>query len=557
MKRFIILIVIFSASCASAQSCLDFVTYFGQVNQDEIKGVCVDQQHNSYVVGNTYNTNLPVTPGCFQSVNKGNYEIFMAKFDSCGYLVWCTYFGGMGNDTGEKLVYSAADNTILLCAHTNGPDIPVTSGCFQPLKAGSEDCVLAKFTTAGNPLWITYFGGTGGDYAYDAKVDALGNIVIGGTTISNTLYTTSTSFQQTLSGATDAFIARFNKNGNLTFSTYYGGTNSEDIHALAIDKNCNIIGIGGTFSTNMSTSAGCYQPYSNGGMEVYVIKLDSSGQRIFSTYIGDTGTDDAFGACTDQQNNIYLSGHTNSLNFYTSTGAYQTVNAGNNDIWCLKLNAGGQMQWSTYIGGSMNDFCSRMAINNLNELTLLASTYSPDFPMLGASTYTSLSGTTDMVLVKFMSNGTPFWSTYMGGSADEVPNDLVSVYPNKVVFAGAVTSSNFPLTGYNYQNTFNGTEDGLLVWLSTPVNPLSGVESVPELCHAELFSNTEANLLEVRNNSCSVQGDYYIYNSLGCLVCTGRFRSPEISVSSLNAGVYLLKLKLDNADEKELKFVKN
>lgn len=556
MHKLLFILMIWSTA-ALAQPCLNFATYFGETNQDEIKGVCTDAQNNSYVIGNTYSTNLPVTSGCFQSVSKGNYEIFVAKFDSCGYLVWCTYFGGIGFDTGEKIAYSPVDNTIVLGMHTTSPDIPTTSGCFQPARAGGEDCVIAKFSTAGMPLWITYFGGTGGDYAYDIKTDAAGGIIIGGTTISTSLYTTSNSFQPALSGATDAFIARFTKNGNLTFSTYYGGGNSEDIHALAIDKNCNIIGIGGTFSTNMSTSAGCYQQYSNGGMEVYVIKLDSSGQRIFSTYLGDTGTDDAFGVCTDSQNNIFLSGHTNSLNFYTSAGAYQSVNAGNNDIWCAKMSSIGQMQWGTLIGGSMNDFCSRLCIDNMNELTLLLSTDSPDFPMLGASTYTSLSGSNDAAMVRFMSNGQPYWSTYIGGNAGETPNDIVTVNRQKVVFAGAVTSSNFPLTGYNYQSTFNGTEDGFLAFFDTPVNVLSGLGAMPQLCSTELFYNDANESLEIRNLSCGLKGKYNIYNMLGSLVSSGEIRSPEIATADLASGAYLVKLELADDAQHQLKFIKD
>lgn len=187
----------------------------------------------------------------------------------------------------------------------------------------------------------------------------------------------------------------------------------------------------------------------------------------------------------------------------------------------------------------------------------MGSTYSADFPMLGASTYTTLSGTTDVVLAKLMSNGVPFWSTYVGGSADETPNDLVSVYPDKIVFAGAVTSSNFPLTGYNYQSTFNGTEDGFLAWFATPVNPLSDVGTTPQLCRTELFSNTAAERVEVRNTSCTVNGRYYIYNLLGSLVASGTLQSPGISVSGLTAGVYLLKLEQENSPGRELKFIKN
>ncbi len=339
-----------------AQSCLNYSTFFGTIQTDEIKSVCSDPQNNIYVLGNTYNTDLPVTVGAFQSSLKGGYESFIAKFDSCGLLIWCSYFGTSGFDNAEKITYSK-DNSIVFCGYTDGTDLDTTSGCFQSVNNGSYDCYIAKFALTGTPIWITYFGSTGGDFSYDVKTDSLNNIVIGGTSISPTLYTTASSFQQTMAGSTDAFIARFSSKGNLKFSTFYGGTGPEDIHALAIDKNCNIIGVGGSNSLNLNTSPGCFQNVTNGGMEVYVIKLDSTGQRIFSTYMGSAGTDDAWGVCTDYLNYIYVSGHTNSNLFYTSPGAFQTTKSIGNDGYCFSLSPTGIMIWSTFIGGGIMILC--------------------------------------------------------------------------------------------------------------------------------------------------------------------------------------------------------
>lgn len=540
----------------NGQSCLNYSTFFGTIQTDEIKGICSDPQSNIYVLGNTYNTDLPVTSGAFQSTPKGNYESFIAKFDSCGALVWCSYFGTSGFDNAEKITYSK-DNSIVFCGHTDGLDLDTTSGCFQSVNNGANDCYIAKFSLTGTPVWITYFGSTGGDFCYDIKTDSLNNIVIGGTSISPTLYTNASSFQQTMAGSTDAFIARFNSKGILKFSTFYGGTGPEDIHALAIDKNCNIIGVGGSNSINLNTSPGCFQSSSNGGMEVYVIKLDSTGQRIFSTYMGSGGTDDAWGVCTDNSNYIYVSGHTNSNLFYTSPGAFQSTKSTGNDGYCFSLSPTGTMLWSTFIGGSNHDFMSRMHLNNNKELVLLLNSQSANFPMIGIGNTTVNAGGVDAVVVKFLTNGTPFWSGYIGGTATEMPNDIISVRNNKVVVVGKTASADFPMYGFNYQNTFGGTEDGSIAFLTVETSTLASVnEFKKDPCANSLFYNSNNEEIII-SKICDGKYNYKVYDILGRLLLEKSDEQNRISLSNLPSGILIIESSyINNGSKNHLKFVK-
>jgi hypothetical protein len=557
IRKILIIISVLYCLGINAQPCLNYSTFFGQLQLDEIKGICSDPQSNVYVIGNTYNTNLPITAGAFQSTLKGSYESFIAKFDSCDNLIWCSYFGTSGFDNAEKIAYSN-DNSIVFCGHTDGTDLDTTSGCFQSVNNGSNDCFLAKFSLSGAPIWITYFGASGGDFAYDIETDSLNNIVIGGTSISPTLYTTPTSFQQNLSGATDAFIARFNSKGALKFSTFYGGTSSEDIHAITIDKHCNIIGVGGSFSPNLSTSAGCYQSSYNGGMEAYVIKLDSSGQRIFSTYIGNAGTDDAYGVCTDNLDYIYVSGQTNSSMFYTSTGAFQSVKSLGNDGYCLSLSPTGIMLWSTFLGGNNQDFMNGIHINKNKELILLLNSQSTNFPMLGIGNNTVNAGAADAVIVKMLTNGTPFWSAYLGGSVTEIPSEAVSVSNKKVIIAGSTTSSDFPTFGNVYQTTFNGTQDGFISVMTTETSTLSGVSELKSNnCVNSIFYDSSKEEISFENR-CNKKITFIICDILGRAFLENSKTENKIDVAFLPKGVYILQYSdKQESGRKYLKFVKN
>jgi hypothetical protein len=450
-----------------SQSCPQLSTYFGKSQIDEFKGICRDKNGNIYAIGNTYNNDLPATPGAFQSTYKANYEAFIVKFDSCGSLIWCTYFGTNGFDSGEKIAYSN-DTSIVITGHTDGTDLATTPGCFQSSSAGNNDCFIAKFNLNGQPKWISYFGGTQSDFSYALTIDAKNNIIIGGTSLSPSIHTNSLSFQQTMAGAVDAFMACFNSKGVLKFSSFYGGTNSEDIHDVATDNDGNIIGVGGSFSNNLSTTAGCQQASYNGGMEIYVIKFDSIGNRVFSTYLGGTALDDAYGVATDPQKNIYITGHTSSNDFYHTAVSHQTAIAGSNDSYCLKLTPGGSLVWSTIFGGTFFDNNVHCKIDGNNNIISLINSQSADFPMVGTSNYTVHNGANDIVLAKINSSGQLTWTSYKGGSGDEISGDLV-LANNRVFVTGSCSSANFPVVSGNYQLVNNGQEDGFLTTFSLSV----------------------------------------------------------------------------------------
>jgi hypothetical protein len=467
----------------NCQTCTIVSSYFGGTQQDEIKGVCIDIDKNSYILGNTYSTDLPITIGKINDLNSGDYEAFLCKFDSCGILKWCTYFGTSAYDSGEKIALTN-DGNIVFCGYTSGVTSHTTLSCFQPISGGGYDCFITKINPNGTIIWSTYFGKSGGDFAFDIKVDNFDNIIIGGTTTSPNLYTTASSFQQIKQANTDAFIARFDKNGQLKWSTYYGGNAAEDIHAISIDNNFNIIGIGGSYSTNLSTSVGAHQTINDGLMDGYIIKLDSSCNRVFSTYIGGSAIDDLWGNTTDVVGNIYVSGHTTSTDFDLTMDAYQTTNNGSNDCFISKFSSTGNLLISTLLGGNLNDINSRMVLSGTNELTLIGKTESVDFPIIGLSYQSTKSASYDATITKLSTiNLTPFWTSFYGGNADEDAWDLASINSNNFIFVGGSNSTNYPVSLSAYQPTLNISNDGVFTKLHvgnlipTEVNEISNNET--------------------------------------------------------------------------------
>lgn len=549
LKNYIFIFIGFVINnyCFSQTSCSYFSTYFGNNQFDEIKSVCVDSNKNSYVIGNTYSTNLPVTPGLINDTASGNYDIYIAKFDSCGTLIWSTYFGDLGYESAEKMELSN-DGNVVFCGYTNSVNTPTTPGCFQSSNNGGYDCFITKINPNGTIIWSTLFGKSGGDFAFDLKIDALDNIIIGGTSTSTNLYTTLSSFQPNHRGNTDAFVARFSKNGLLKWCTYYGGNGSEDIHALTVDLNCNIIGVGESFSSNLHISTGAFQSTNDGSSDTYIIKLDSNCVRVFSTYIGGSGSDDAWGLVCDSLSNIYVAGHTTSFDFDTTALAYQTISNGGSDCYITKWSPTGTLMTSTLFGGLQNDNSCRLILFSSNQLLLLSETESQNLPVFPSSQQSLLSGSYDMYLVSLDANNlSPTWATYFGGSSSEDATDLKIIDKSHIIFCGSSNSTNYPITPSSFQPTHNSGADGVITKLF-----------IPNSNSTTIFEKTNSSLLEIYPNPFD---DYLIIKSptsfiveiknlFGQIVYSSK-NNRYISTKEFKQGVYIVSV-----NSKSYRFIK-
>ncbi|MCE3260377.1 MAG: cell surface protein, partial [Bacteroidetes bacterium] len=493
MRSVICFFLLITLSSLGQVNCNYWSTYLGKTGTDDIKGIAVDNNKNSYVILQTDSPTLPVTAGLISTTLSGSYDAYFAKFDSCGVFQWGTYLGTPGFDSGEKIIV-CNDGNIAFTGYSQAAGLPTTTACFQPSHAGQTDCFIGKMTPGGTLIWLTYFGKNGSDLAYDISSDFNNNLYIGGTTTSNSLYVTASSFQPAFGGNTDAFIAKFSSAGNFKWSTYYGGSGSEDIHALTNDVNGNVFGSGGTFSFNLFTTSGCLQPSKDAGMDCYILKLDSTGTGVFATYLGGDSQDDAFGLAADNSGNLYVSGQTASTNFTTTAGAGQTSLSGMSDIYFTKLSSSGALLYSSYLGGTDNEFVSRMKYYN-NALYLFGTTGSSNTPMYGASNFSVLPGVQSLFIYRIGTSGLPDFSTYYGSpGGTEYAGDL-AVKNNWLYFGGRSSSSGYPVTSGCHQQTYDSNDDGILTRL--PIGSSGMVTGVKESASEKsmIFPNPARNAI--------------------------------------------------------------
>jgi hypothetical protein len=264
----------------------------------------------------------------------------------------------------------------------------------------------------------------------------------------------------------------------VTFSTYFGGSGTDQGNAIATDSLGNVYVTGQTTSTDFPV-LGAYQSHLNGSMDAFVAKFDASENLVYSTYLGGIHNDTleaGQGIAVDGAGNVVVAGATTSPDFPTTRYAYQQTSAGGTEAFVTALNATGNgLLWSTYYGGTGDDRALAVAINggnltggNFNSfhqsrprtvrtasttaITPLASvwitgwTTSTDLPRANALQTAPGGGQDAFVAALDVGGGTLNYGSYLGGAGTDAGNGLAVGSDGTVYVTGFTASSNFPTT---------------------------------------------------------------------------------------------------------------
>lgn len=320
---------------------LSYSTYLGGNLSDEGEGIAVDSTGHAYVVGSTASTNFP-TRNPLQGSFNGNLDAFLIKLDpNATSLVYGTYLGGSNSDDGDDIAIDSAGNAYIVGA-TASSNFPTSANIPQSSNNGATDVFIAKINAAGNSLiYSTYLGGSQNDNGYGIALDSAGNAYVTGST-SSTNFPTMNPFQARSGGCTsttvpcDAFVAKLNPTGNsLVYSTYLGGSASDDGSAIAVNNANEAYIIGSTTSSNFPTQDSL-QSYS-GGSDAFVTRLNASGTAaIYSTYLGGNSIEFGNSIEVDDTGNAYITGGTISSNF-PLVNPLQGTTGGNSDAFVAKI----------------------------------------------------------------------------------------------------------------------------------------------------------------------------------------------------------------------------
>jgi PKD repeat protein len=406
-----------------------------------VRDLTVDNAGNTYITGYINSTGLATT-GVFQRIYGGGFmDGFVAKLSSTGVLQWFTYYGGSDSEQGLGVAVDPKGN-VFVTGWTFSANGIASSGAYQIIRSGTNDAFLVKFTNSGSRVWGTYYGGTGSEGASDIAIAPDGSCFITGSTSSTTSIATPGTHQSVNRGNYDAFVTKFNSSGKVQWGTYFGGGAQDAAADIAyIESEGSICLVGETASTDFISTPDAYQKL-YGGIgpmligDGFVSKMNAtSGTLIWATYYGDGFDDTLYGVTTDNLGNIYAagsSGNGNSANPSTGTlatsGTHQTTIAGREDAVVVKFNSIGVRQWGTYYGGTSNDGCAALAVDDEYAVYLAGGTNSIN-GIVSSDPYRSTPS--EGWIARLNPNGSRDWGTYYN-----TPLSSMEITPDRRIVVG-------------------------------------------------------------------------------------------------------------------------
>lgn len=380
---------------------LIFSTFFGGSGYDAFNDLKLDRDGNVVLVGETKSVDLSSTDDAFQYDYAGGSAFgvgdgFIAKFSPDGaQLLYCSYFGGRGDESINTLAITT-DARLCLAGSTDSPNLPLKNS-LQPIYGGGRsDGFIAQFdATLTNLVFSTYFGGEDRDEDQRIAVDPAGFIYLGGETLSTNFPVTAGAPQTNhivvpeIGRNWDAFIAKLKPDGSgLVYSTYVGSATSDAVFAIAANAEGSAYVTGyisadwapGNFPLGFQPEPG----YGPGDAWVAKLKPDGSNFEWFS-YLGGGGDDVGYGLTLDTNNNVFVTGITDSLDFPTVEAPQKKFGGGKQDSFVAKISADGkQLIYSTYLGGSGEEWGYGLAVDSLGNVIAVGQTTAHNFPIRNA-----------------------------------------------------------------------------------------------------------------------------------------------------------------------------
>jgi len=462
----------------------DAATQFGDVGQT----IAVDGSGDAYVTGLTQSTSFPTTPNAFQLVNNSTlpgelFSAFVTKLNPTGTaLVYSTYLGGNFEDSGSGIAVDTLGHAYVT-GYTTSSTFPVTAGAYQVtnnanITDGWGSAFVTEFNLTGTALvYSTYLGGTGyGARGAGIAVDSLGDAYVTGSSNTTDFPITNGAFQTTNYAAaavdsnpdlfaSNVFVTKLNPTGTqLVYSTYLGGSTDDFGAAIALDGAGDAYVTGSTDSKDYPVAGNAYQPtnlaYANEASAAFVTEVNPTGTAlVYSTFLSGSGIPPQFCGtdCTssgsgdagnaiavDGLGDAYVIGDAISSNFPTSQGAYQTVNNAFGNTTPIGVNAfitkfspgGSQLLYSTYFGGSTQDFGYGIALDGVGGVYVAGQTSSTNFPTTTGAYQIANGGFEDAFIAKLAIGSV---ATTIGTTTTLISSANPQVQGSSVTFTATVT----------------------------------------------------------------------------------------------------------------------
>jgi len=379
---------------------------------------------------------------------------------------WHTFYGSASSgDAGKFIAVDGSGNIYVTGssnASWNGPGGEAPIHAF----ASGYDIFVLKLSSSGQYQWHTFHGAAGGEYAYGMAIDVSGNIYVTG--ISNATWNGSGGEApiHAFAADTDIFVLKLASNGQYQWHTFHGAAGTDYAFAMAVDGSGNIYVTGS--SNAIWNGPGGQTPLHGyfGGTEIFVLKLDGSGQYQWHTFHGSAGVAAGYGMAVDGSGNIYVTGQSNAT--WNGPGGESPLHSftGNSDIFVLKLGSSGQYQWHTFHGSAGFDIGYGVAVDSRENIYVTGQSNAIWNGPGGQTPLHSFTGNSDIFVLKLGGSGQYQWHTFHGAAAgSEIGNGIAVDDGGNIYVTGNSTATWNGPTGQAPLHAYAGGYDIFLLKL--------------------------------------------------------------------------------------------
>jgi hypothetical protein len=530
-----------------------WVKNIGDTAQILVKSIVTDTDGNVYTAG-TFTGVVDFNPdaGINSLTSLTNSSAFISKLDSNGNFIWVKKIGGSFITTLNGMAISSAGDLYLTGSFYGTTDFnPSIIATNNVTSVGGADIYILKLSSAGAFVWVRAIGDNGNDVGTSIKMSDANEIYVTG------------DFEQTVdfnfgAGTTnmtaildDAFVLKVDASGNFMWAKKLGGSGYEEPIALSVDHAGNVYTIG-SFDANidLNPSASLTANFtSNGQTDIYISKLDASGNFAWGKRIGNSADNFATGIANDSLGNAYITGYfEDTLDFNPSLPFNNDLIADFIDVYVLKLSAAsGAFVWVKQIGGGNFDRAYAISIDQDNNSYITGQFRSScDFDPSTAVFNVSTTGNgRDLFVLKLSDAGNFIWVKATGGSGGTVlPSSMAIHNTDEVLVTGLFEGT----VDFNDPDSVNLTATlanrDVFIYKLIQNSVSNQINEVSTSLEINVFPNPASGQLNIEFYQDQINTQIKLVDVFGKTIqeqiCTGT--SKILDVAMLSSGIYYLQV---------------
>lgn len=475
------------------------------------------------------------TMGSTVLVSSGSEDLYIAKYDSAGQVIWARKAGGTGSDMGFSISYNAG--YVYVTGVFSGT---ANFGATSLTSSGGTDGFIAKYNDNGDLIWAKKAGASAGPDRTDEIAFEGGNTMyLCGSFADGAIYN---GVSLLTSGGVEAYILKLDTAGNLLKHTNIGGIGNDFVYDLKLNNGG--IYISGNFASGVIDFGPAIAKSNAGGYDAFVAKYDTALTAVWANTGGGNSTDDFERLIVDSSGNCYATGYFTDFAFFNDS-SISAIISGNNDGFIAKYDSVGALSWIKRIGAHSGGQGREIKFGNTQSEVVVFGHFS--IQLDNHSQSDTSKGLTDGFMLTFDPNGNTTSYYTFGGAGVETICEVVQI-ANKTWLTGG-------MDGVSLFNSISVTSNGgqdVSLWEFVSPLPTTGIaEKNIENTAFMLYPNPAADLFTVKGENMIYSVD--VYNLIGEKVYSVHPNAKQITIdAALSQGLYFVVMNGDRKNAQKV-----